>query len=97
MLLKESGIDQVVEKVVHRVGDLQSIYLTGNFARGIDSPVIELIFTGAGIDREYLSMKVVQAEELCGRKVSFVVLEPGESETYISRLNGSVLLLWSSG
>ncbi len=96
MLLKESGIDRVIEKVIHRMGNLENIYLTGDFARGTDSPVIELIFVGADIDREYLSRKVSQAEELCGRKVSYVILQLAESATYMSKLT-AVLPLWNNG
>ena len=97
LILKESGIDQVIEKVIHRMGLLESIYLTGDFARGKDSPVIELIIVGAGIDREYLTRKVMQAEQLTGRKVSYIVLEPGESEQYLLKLKQSDLLpLWNS-
>lgn len=95
MLLKESGIDRVIEKVIHRMGSLESVYLTGEFARGNDSPVIELIIIGNDIDREYLARKMNQAEGLCGRKVSFVVLEPGESGQYLNKLNNSLLLLWN--
>lgn len=97
MLLKESGIDRVIEKVIHRMGNLENIYLTGDFARGIDSPVIELILVGADIDREYLARKVIQAEELCGRKVSFVVLEPTEAEDYLNKLKTALLPLWNNG
>jgi DNA-binding transcriptional ArsR family regulator len=97
LILKESGIDLVIEKVIHRMGLLESIYLTGDFARGKDSPVIELILVGAGIDREYLTRKVIQAEQLCGRKVSYIVLEPGEAGCYLEKLKPSDLLpLWSS-
>jgi len=60
--------------------------------------VIELILVGADIDREYLSRKVSQAEELCGRKVSFVVLEPEEADEYLGKLRSSELLpIWSNG
>ena len=84
--MKETGIDRVIEKVIHRLGNLACIYLTGDFARGKDSPVIELILVGADIDREYLARKVVQAEELVGRKVSYIVLEPGEAQKHLARL-----------
>jgi len=97
LILKESGIDLVIEKVIQRMGLLESVYLTGDFARGKDSPVIELIIVGAGIDREYLTRKVIQAEGLSGRKVSYIVLEPGEAERYLLKLKPSDLLpLWSS-
>ncbi len=89
IILKESGIDRVIEKVIHRLGNLTTVYLTGDFAHGKDSPVIELILVGAEIDREYLARKVVQAEELVGRKVSYIVLEPDEAEEYLLKFKPS--------
>lgn len=95
IILKETGIDRVIDKVVHRIGDLGEVYLTGDFARGKDSPVIELILVGHGIDREYLANKVQQAEELVGRKVSYVILSPDESEEHLKKIRQTDLLpLW---
>ena len=97
LILKETGIDRVIEKVIHRLGNLNSVYLTGDFARGKDCQVIELILVGKDIDREYLVRKVVQAEELVGRKVSYIVLEPFESEEYLLKYKPEDLLpLWKS-
>jgi DNA-binding transcriptional ArsR family regulator len=97
IILKETGIDRVIEKVIQRIGKLFYVYLTGDFARGKDSPVIELILVGDEIDREYLARKVVQAEELVGRKVSYIVLEPDEAEEHLLRLKPSDLLpLWNN-
>jgi len=97
IILKETGIDRVIEKVIHRLGNLISVYLTGDFARGKDSPVIELILVGNGIDREYLARKVVQAEKLVGRKVSYIVLEPDEASEHLVNLKPTDLLpLWKA-
>lgn len=97
IILKETGIDRVIDKVVHRIGQLVCVYLTGDFARGKDSPVIELIFVGADIDREYLARKVIKAEELVGRKVSYIVLEPFEADNHLLKLNPADLLqLWNN-
>lgn len=98
IILKETGIDRVIEKVIHRIGNLSFVYLTGDFARGKDSPVIDLILVGNDIDREYLARKIVQAEEIVGRKVSYVVLNPIEAENHFARMNHSDLLpLWNNG
>lgn len=95
IILKETGIDRVIEKVIHRIGSLVFVYLTGDFARGKDSPVIELILVGADIDREYLARKVLQAEDLVKRKVSCIVLEPAEADEYLLKYKPSDLLaLW---
>jgi DNA-binding transcriptional ArsR family regulator len=97
IILKETGIDRVIEKVIHRLGNVSSVYLTGDFAHGKDSPVIELILVGAAIDREYLSRKVVQAEKLVGRKVSYIILEKDEAEDYLDNFKPSDLLpLWKT-
>jgi len=98
LILKETGIDRVIEKVIHRLGSLACIYLTGDFARGKDSPVIELILVGKEIDRGYLARKVLQAEEMVDRKVSYIVLEPTEAEKYLSKFDPpSLLPLWDCG
>jgi hypothetical protein len=97
IILKESGIDRVIEKVIHRIGNLFCVYLTGDFARGKDSLVIDLILVGEEIDREYLSRKVIQAEELVGRKVSYILLEPEEADAILLKIKPADLLpLWTS-
>ena len=96
IILKETGIDRVIENVIHRIGDLLCVYLTGDFARGKDSQVIELILVGSGIDMEYLSSKVMQAEKIVSRKVSYVVLDPSVADNYLTKFNPSDLLpLWN--
>ena len=95
IIMKESGIDRVIEKVIHRIGNLICVYLTGDFARGKDSSVIDLILVGDNIDDEYLARKVIQAEELVGRKVNYVILSPDEEELVLSDYRETDLLpLW---
>ncbi|MDX9929774.1 MAG: ArsR family transcriptional regulator [Bacteroidales bacterium] len=97
IIMKDTGLDKIIDKVVNRVGRLFCVYLTGDFACGKDSPVIELILVGEHIDREYLARKVVQAEEMVGRKVSYVVLNPSEAMSHLKRINPHELLpLWNS-
>jgi hypothetical protein len=97
IIMKETGLDQVIEKVIHRIGNLFAVYLTGDFARGKDSEVIELILVGEEIDREYLARKVTQAEELVGRKVHYVVLNPSEAVKHLAGFNAADLFpLWNS-
>ena len=97
IILKESGIDRVIEKVIHRIGNLLCVYLTGDFAHGKDSQVIDLILVGHDIDSEYLARKVEQAEELVGRKVSYKVLDPDKADNLLLELKPADLLpLWTS-
>ena len=97
IIMKETGLDQVIEKVIHRIGNLFVVYLTGDFARGKDSKVIELILVGEEIDREYLARKIVQAEELVGRKVHYAVFDSSEAVKHLAGFNPADLFpLWNN-
>lgn len=97
IILKETGLDKVIEKVIHRMGDLVCVYLAGDFAHGKDSPLIELVLVGRNVDREYLDRKVIQAEELVGRKVTCQVIDPDNGGENLVNYNPVDLLpLWSS-
>jgi hypothetical protein len=96
IIMKEAGIDRVIEKVIYRIGHLLSVYLTGDFAKGMDGPVIDLILVGSGIDIEYLGRKLEQAQELVGRKVSYILLDPSEADKVLLNMKPTDLLpLWT--
>jgi hypothetical protein len=98
IILKETGIDKVIENVVHRIGNLLFVYLTGDFALGRDSKVIELILVGSGIDIAYLNAKVHQAEKIVGRKVTYQLFCPDEANEKLKDYNPCELLpLWNNG
>ena len=98
IIMKETGIDRVIEKVIHRIGKLLCVYLTGDFAHGKDSPVIDLILVGDNIDREYLARKVLQAEELVGRKVNYTLIGSRDAGKHLINFKPSELLpLWNNG
>jgi hypothetical protein len=95
IILKEAGIDLLIEKVIQRLGMIQSIYLTGDFARGKDGAIIEIILIGKKIDSDYLARKIVQAENMIGRKVSYSVLDPEEADCHSLKFNECDFLpLW---
>jgi len=95
IIMKETGIDTVIEKVIHRVGKLLSVYLTGDFACGRDGNVIELVLVGSNIDTEYLGRKIMQAEDITGRKVNYTLYHPDEAERYLNEYKPEeLLLLW---
>jgi hypothetical protein len=96
IIMKETGIDRVIEKVIHRIGNLVAVYLIGDFAHGKDSPVIELILVGDCIDNQYLARKVMQAEELISRKVNYRILDPSEAELSLESMKPTELFpLWN--
>ena len=63
ILIKHIGLDQIIEKVVNKLGDLERVYLVGNFSKGINSQIIDLIFVG-NIDKAYLIQLIDRAEQI---------------------------------
>jgi hypothetical protein len=97
IILKETGIDSVIENIIHRIGNLICIYLTGDFAHGKDSDIIDLILVGDNINMKYLDDKILQAEKIAGRKVNCKVLCPADAEDRLSAYKPSDLLpLWNN-
>lgn len=70
ILLKHLGIDQITEKVIERLGAVEEVYLTGDFSKGKDSEIIDLIIIGRP-DKEYLVQLVDKVEQLIHRKIRF--------------------------
>lgn len=93
LLMRHTGIDTVVEKVVSDLKGLQSAWVTGHFARGIDNPVIELLLVGQDMDLDYLAVLVEKAEQLIGRRISYAVTNESEGQEILDK-HPEALLLW---
>ncbi|HHY71908.1 MAG TPA: ArsR family transcriptional regulator [Bacillus bacterium] len=74
---KMLGIDQIIEEVVMRLGNVEYALITGDYARGIDSGTIDLVIVGE-IDQEYLNVLVEKSEQLIHRKIRTLVLTNNE-------------------
>tara|TARA_B100001063_G_C16679078_1_gene510739 strand:- start:197 stop:715 length:519 start_codon:yes stop_codon:yes gene_type:complete len=71
VVLKHLGLEDVVENVLGRMGDVDQIILVGDYARGNDSGLIEVFLIGKGLNMEYITQLEDKIENLIGRKVSF--------------------------
>lgn len=95
---KYLGIDRiredVVEKVLQRLGKLKLAFITGDYAQGRDSGIIDLVLVG-NLDSAYLNECVGKVEKLIHRKVRTLVLTPEEFEHSRPALKPEkALLLW---
>ena len=71
VVYKHLGLEDLVEKVLERMGDLDQIILVGDYAKGNDSGLIEVFLIGEDLNMEYISQLEDKIEDLIGRKVSF--------------------------
>lgn len=96
ILLKYIGIDRVIDVVIKRMGKMEKMYLAGDYAKGKDTGIIDLVFVGK-IDKVYLVNMVSKAEKLVDRKLRFLTYESEEWENMQPAKNGEkYLLLWEN-
>lgn len=85
------GIDQLVEQIVTKLGDVKAAYIIGDYASGIDSGVIQLVIVG-DVDGEYLGELVLKTERLIDRKISVDVKEVNDG----SDIEKDALVVWGA-
>lgn len=93
LIHKFVGIDQILEKIVSRLGDINKVYVTGDFANGTDAPVIDLLIVADELDRAYLSRLVEKTEPLVERKIRYMVMSTREFEKYNEKNGNEPMLI----
>ena len=73
MVRKITGIDELVRSVVDRLGNLEAAFLVGDYARGIDTGIIDVVLVG-DIDKVQLDDFALKTEAYIQRKIRSLVL-----------------------
>lgn len=95
IVMKHVGLDRVIENVIQRLGQVERVYLVGDFSKGMDSQVIDLIFIG-DFDKSYLTDLVGKAEKIVGRKIRYLLYDSDDANTIDwKKYDPEPLLLWS--
>jgi hypothetical protein len=97
ILLKSIGFDQIIDRVVTKLGNVEKAYVIGDLARGIDNPVIDMVLVGDEINQEYLVRLVGRTEELIKRKIRYIIFKEPEFAEYRKTLpDAELLMIWQS-
>ena len=80
MVSKFLGLDDLMERIVKRMGEVEKAYIVGDYALGIDSGTVNMILIGKNLDKEYLEFIKEKTFEKVQRKVDVAILEsdPGD-------------------
>jgi DNA-binding transcriptional ArsR family regulator len=96
MIRKITGIDELAKSVIERLGNLEAAYLAGDYARGQDTGIIDMVLIGS-IDRDQLDDVVMKTERYIKRKIRPLVLEQKEFDQLLEKGSlGKVMKLWES-
>ena len=74
VILQHVGLDQIIENVLDKLGNVEEVYLTGVLALGKNSPFVDLVLVG-DIDKAYLYNLIEKSEVLIDKKAFYTGLD----------------------
>jgi hypothetical protein len=77
VILQHVGLDQIIENVLDKLGNVDEVYLTGNLALGKNNPFVDLVIVG-DIDKTYLYKLIEKVEILIDKKIRVGLYLPQE-------------------
>jgi hypothetical protein len=92
ILKKFIGIDKIIDRITSQIGDLEAAYVTGDFAKGRDSKIIDLVLVGKNLDNNFIGNLVEKAQELIDRKIRYIVLTGEQMQQIFNQK--PALLIW---
>uniref|UniRef100_UPI00404A3115 ArsR family transcriptional regulator n=1 Tax=Flavobacterium sp. TaxID=239 RepID=UPI00404A3115 len=66
---KYVGLDTIVEMVVNRMGDVHRVWLIGDYAKGIDTGVVEVVIEGEELNETYIDQLTLKIENTIDKKL----------------------------
>ncbi|MFN5704942.1 MAG: ArsR family transcriptional regulator [bacterium] len=96
IIMKYTGLDQIIETILNRLGNIEAVYLVGTLAKGLESTIIDLIIIG-DINKEYLINLIDKAEPIIDKKIRYVLYQTSEFEKVKRQiLTEEHLLIWNT-
>lgn len=95
IIKKYIGIDRVIEQIIGKVGQLEKVYLIGDYAKGVDGGIIDFLLVGNQFNYDYIANMTGIAEKKIDRKIRFLYMNPDEFMGQVPTAEAG-LLLWES-
>ena len=77
---KHLGIEDIVQRILSNIGSIKKILLLGDYAKGIDSGIIDVLIVGNQINKKYLDEIHPKIEKKINRKINFMISSTGISQ-----------------
>ena len=77
IIMQFVGLDQIVDQIIKKLGNLDQVYLTGDLAEGKNSPFVDLVIVGE-VDKPYLYQLIDKSELLVHKKIRVGVYKSNE-------------------
>ena len=94
IIMQFVGLDQIVDQIIKKLGNLDQVYLTGDLAEGKNSPFVDLVIVG-NVDKLYMHQLIEKVEPLIQKKVRVASFTKEEFKANILTEMESSLLLFN--
>ena len=78
------GIDEIVDNILQKAGDIQEVSLIGDYAAGVDSGEIDVLILGKNLNQAYLLQLADNVGEKLEKKVNISFGRSKEEQRYIN-------------
>tara|TARA_B100001769_G_C22053245_1_gene566155 strand:- start:70 stop:615 length:546 start_codon:yes stop_codon:yes gene_type:complete len=93
---KYIGVDKIIDKLVKKLGEVESAYLVGDYANGIDSGLIDIVLVGKININNLNDISIKQGKEI-NKKIRSLVLSAEEVKSLWNQLEmDKALLIWGN-
>ena len=73
VVFKHLGLEDIVDHVLAQMGDVMEIHLISDYAKGLDTGLIEVLLIGDKLNTDYIANLEQKIEKLIERKVQFII------------------------
>ena len=73
VVFKHLGLEDIVDHVLAQMGDVMEIHLISDYAKGLDTGLIEVLLIGDKLNADYITKLEQKIEKLIERKVQFII------------------------
>ncbi len=73
VVFKHLGLEDIVDHVLAQMGDVMEIHLISDYAKGLDTGLIEVLLIGDKLNTDYITNLEQKIEKLIERKVQFII------------------------
>lgn len=95
LIMHHLGFDKIIDSVIEKLGEVDYVFVVGDFANGIDNNCIDLLFIGDEINQTYLIKLIKKAETIIERRIRYLIYTKEELKQYNKESKGvQPLLLW---
>jgi predicted transcriptional regulator len=94
---KTLGVDTLMDELIKKVGNLNKAYIVGDYAKGMDCGLIDLVLVGREMDVSFIHGMSRRVEDMIGRKIRYLILEDNEEKEVLESMGETPrLLLWAA-